>query len=463
MPEAETAPTPAKRGRGRPKKAASTASLAEGPAAEAPAAGQAAEATPPKAGKRGRPKKAAKEEAPAAESPAKEQQADGDGATEAPEPKRAKRAAAPKRDKNSPLPRSLTPRELEPPTGSRVLRLLSVNVAGLRAVLNGDKAKLLRALVDQETPDVLCINEHKLKEEDVAAAEEQLKELLPKEYATAHWACSTAKKGYSGVAMLLRHAPDGQAGAIREPAAAAVAQGMGPEHEEDPIISQEGRVLTLELPELVVVATYVPNSGADLQRLEYRVDREAKQCWDRALTGYVRGLQEAKSKPVVLLGDMNCCQGVRDIWNMHDRPDFPEGLAQKPLEEQYTGLTSLKKFAGLTPEERGSFPRMLEEAGLVDTFRRLHPEASGVFSYFSTRIVQNRPMNKGLRLDYVLASSSLCAHLRPRTAGEAPPAEKNPGEEAPPAPRVLDSFILDEQELIADHAAVGCHVLLPPP
>eukprot|EP00415_Alexandrium_ostenfeldii_P000992 UN0992 len=156
---------------------------------------------------------------------------------------------------------------------------------------------------------------------------------------------------------------------------------------------------------------------------------------------------------------MNCCADVRDIWNMHDRPDFPEGLSSKPIEEQYTGLTSLKKFAGLTPEERSSFPQMLSEAGLVDTFRALHPRATGVFSYFSQRIVQNRPMNKGLRLDYVLASSSLCTHLKPKSDEEAP--QPQAGNDAP-ALRISDSFILDQDALIADHAAIGCHIVLPP-
>merc|ERR1740121_268709 len=298
------------------------------------------------------------------------------------------------------------------------------------------------------------------QEEDVEENEAKLKELLPKEYATMHWTCSTAKKGYSGVAIILRHAGDGETPAISAPASAPVMRGLGALADGDPIASEEGRLLTVELPELCVVAAYVPNSGSDLGRLSYRVDRDAKHCWDRALGEYLQGLQEEKAKPVVLIGDMNCCHQVQDIWNMHDRPDFPEGLAEKPIEEQYTGLTSLKKFAGLTPEERSSFPKLLAAVGLVDTFRALHPDASGVFSYFSQRIVQNRPMNKGLRLDYALASSSLCGHLKPRSAGEE--VQDEGSSEAKQLPRVHDSFILDEDDLVADHAAIGCHILLPP-
>jgi exodeoxyribonuclease III len=365
-------------------------------------------------------------------------------------------AAVPKRDKNAPLARSNTPRELVDEEG-RVLRLISVNVAGLRAVLNNDKAAAsLRKLVERERPDVFCLNEHKLKQDDVEDCEKKLKELLPKEYTTAkiHWSVSTAKKGYSGVAIFLRQ-PSGDemaSAAIPDPSTVLVTEGMGSAHEKDPIISAEGRVLTMELPEVMIVCTYVPNSGQDLQRLSYRTDRKAAQCWDRALGDYVNGLKQSKSKPAVVIGDLNCCHRVQDIWNMSDRPDFPEGLAQKPLTDQYTGLSACKKAAGLTPEERESFGKLLADADLVDTFRAKHPDATGVFSYFSQRVVQNRPLNRGLRLDYVLASSSMCTQLTGNAADTTSTAS---------VPQVLDSFILDKDELIADHAAIGCSILLP--
>jgi len=458
--------TPPKAKRGRPSKAEAGAAKEKGKAgakAEQPAAATNGE-TSPKAAKRGRSSKSVEADADKAEKDATSPAATGKREKS---PKKQKQAAAPKRDKNSPLPRSLTPRELDPADGNRVLRVLSLNVAGLRSVLNGDKAKVLRELIEREKPDVLCLNEHKLKEEDVEENEAKLKELLPKEYATMHWTCSTAKKGYSGVAVILRHAGsgDGDDDAGRAPALAApealnVTPGMGALADGDPIAGEEGRLLTLELPELFIVAAYVPNSGMDLGRLSYRVDRDAKHCWDRALGEYVKGLQKDKGKAVVLIGDMNCCHRVQDIWNMHDRPDFPEGLAQKPVEEQYLGLTSLKKQAGLTPDERNSFPKLLEDADLVDTFRALHPDASGVFSYFSQRMVQNRPMNKGLRLDYVLASSSLCGHLKPKDSREAVTADTASGCQLQ-LPRVHDSFILDQYDLVADHAAIGCHILLP--
>ena len=90
----------------------------------------------------------------------------------------------------------------------------------------------------------------------------------------------------------------------------------------------------------------------------------------------------------------------------------------------------IENVPGLTVEERESFSQLLKDADLIDAFRQKHPEASGVFSYYSQRIVQNRPMNRGLRLDYVLASPSL---------------------------KLADAFILstDEAWPFADHSPVG--------
>ena len=88
------------------------------------------------------------------------------------------------------------------------------------------------------------------------------------------------------------------------------------------------------------------------------------------------------------------------------------------------------KQAGLTVEERQSFTQLLKDADLVDAFRTKHPEALGVFSYYSQRVVANRGMNRGLRLDYVLASPSL---------------------------KLADAFILSNDEVwpFADHSPVG--------
>ena len=63
---------------------------------------------------------------------------------------------------------------------------------------------LLTDMVAKYEPSVLCLQEHKLQEKDVPPIEKQLAELLPSY--TAHWTCSTEKKGYSGLVVLTRGA-----------------------------------------------------------------------------------------------------------------------------------------------------------------------------------------------------------------------------------------------------------------
>jgi len=54
-----------------------------------------------------------------------------------------------------------------------------------------------------------------------------------------------------------------------------------PKHDE------EGRVITAEFKEFILVATYVPNAGDGLRRLEYRVNE-----WDVELQNHLGKLKE---------------------------------------------------------------------------------------------------------------------------------------------------------------------------
>ena len=54
---------------------------------------------------------------------------------------------------------------------------------------------------------MLCLQETKLKQADEAVAEAQLQALLPSW--RIYWNSSTARKGYSGVALVSRWVPSG--------------------------------------------------------------------------------------------------------------------------------------------------------------------------------------------------------------------------------------------------------------
>lgn len=282
------------------------------------------------------------------------------------------------------LPRSDTPRKplLDASEG---LRLVHWNVGGLNAVLkNEEKTERLARLVATEQPDVLAISEHKIASAKLDAAKQDLQKAVPG-YA-AHWAVCTVKNGYSGVVCLVR---DGVA-------VASVAL--------DTVGSlSEGRTVTLEFSDCYAVAAYVPNSGQDLKRLDYRID-----TWEPAMRAHLKALEA--TKPVILFGDLNVAHLDADIWNVTAK--------------------HIAKSAGCTPRERAAFGQMLSE-GFVDCFRALWPDATGCFSYWSTRS-GNQLLNRGLRLDYAVASASIAG----------------PGEGL----RLHDCAILDEYAPNGDHA-----------
>jgi len=259
------------------------------------------------------------------------------------------------------IPRTPTERK---PLVEGGLVMVHWNVGGLNGMLTGKNAEeriaLLKALVDTERPDVLAISEHKLQEKNVAKAEEALLKLLPGYHAV--WAVCTAKNGYSGLVAVVR-------------------DGLDPTVSIDTVCPalKEGRTITLSFDDVHAVLAYVPNSGQDLKRLDERID-----TWEPAMREHLKQLSE--SKPVVLLGDLNVAHLDADIWNVTAK--------------------HIPKSAGCTPREREAFGTLLAEGPYVDCFRHLWPEATGAFSYWSTRS-GNQLLNRGLRLDYAVASPPL--------------------------------------------------------
>jgi len=256
------------------------------------------------------------------------------------------------------------------PRAAEGLVLVHWNVGGLNGLLTGKSAEerkaLLVNLVGAEQPDVLAISEHKLQQKNVEAAAKALRELLPGY--TPHWAVCTAKNGYSGIVALVR-------------------DGLAPTVELDTVCGglKEGRTITLSFDDVHVVLAYVPNSGQKLERLDYRIG-----TWEPAMRAQLRSL--GASKPIVLLGDLNVCHLDTDIWNVEAK--------------------HIPKSAGCTPREREAFGALLADGPYVDCFRQLWPDATGAFSYWSTRS-GNQLLNRGLRLDYAVASAALVADGSP--------------------------------------------------
>lgn len=231
------------------------------------------------------------------------------------------------------------------------MRLLSWNVNGIRAVLG----KGFPDFVANERPDILCLQETKARPEQVE---------LPLELGgyQAFWS-SAEKPGYSGVAVFSREKP------------LDVKEGLGiAEHD------REGRVLTVEYADFILVNVYTPNAQDELKRLDYRLS------WDEAFRAHV--VREAQRKPVVFCGDLNVAHQEIDL--------------ARPKEN--------RRNPGFSDEERESFGKLLA-AGFTDTFRHFHPDTTAAYSWWSYR-AGARQKNVGWRIDYFGVSHSFTSRLK---------------------------------------------------
>lgn len=319
------------------------------------------------------------------------------------------------------------------PEGRRSWTGFFWNVNGMRALMRDKQLDLIKHVSDCD-PDLICFIEHKLQEKDVEDMKQQVSKTLPGY--NGCFTCSQEKKGYSGVAVFVKgNLPQPKSNlkdkkptsskkiqSFFKPSVQEEVPKTNEGHQSHKVLSvwygmdkpvdKEGRMITVEYESFFVVLVYVPNSGDGLKRLDYRIEE-----WDKDFRKYVMELE--KVKPVVVGGDLNVAHLDHDIWNV-DAKHVP-------------------KSAGTTPQERQSFGELLD-AGFVDTFRWLHPDACGCFTYWSVR-ANNRPRNRGLRLDYWLASRSLCT--------------------LESTIQVHDSWHCDQDNGYGDHCPLAVRLILP--
>ena len=181
-----------------------------------------------------------------------------------------------------------------------------------------------------------------------------------------------------------------------------------------PELDTEGRLVALELPEFWLVDVYTPNAQDGLARIDHRM------AWDDAFRDFCKGLEagvipagvpvqaQGAGEGHVCVAELPCT-GVDEI--AHPKPvvmcgDFNVAHEEIDLKNPKTNRGN----AGFSDEERGKFTDLLD-AGFVDTFRTLHPDLEGAYSWWSYRF-NARKNNAGWRIDYFLVSEALRAWLR---------------------------------------------------
>ena len=249
------------------------------------------------------------------------------------------------------------------------MKIISFNVNGIRAVVKKSFIDDMR----QIDPDVICLQETKATVEQVREAVEDLGDYHV-------YANEAERKGYSGTAILTKH----------NPISVSYYIGVG-DHDN------EGRITCAEFDEFYLVTVYVPNSGSELLRLNYR------QSWDKEFLNYLKRLEEVK--PVLVCGDFNVAHKAIDLARPKENYNKAAGYMQEEIDgmDQYTSN------------------------GFVDTFRSLNGDQVK-YSWWSDR-AGAREKNVGWRIDYFLVSQSFL-------------------------PQVKESFILNDV-YGSDHCPVG--------
>ncbi|KAI9029921.1 Endonuclease/exonuclease/phosphatase [Phycomyces nitens] len=239
----------------------------------------------------------------------------------------------------------------EKPEGT--IKISSYNVASLNASVK----KGFNKYVDSEDADILCIQETKVNSPVSTAVNDKV-------YKYRYWSYED-KKGYGGTAIFSKYKP------------LSVSYGV-PGYEA----KSRGRVITLSFPSFVIIACYVLNAGDKLKSLDER------RVFNTHMEKYIRTLQKDK-KSVIWCGDLNVAHTADDL----ARPKTNE------------------RSAGFTIEERTDFSKVLTPSsdglpGLIDTWRHLHPDTKGHYTYYSYRF-SCRDKLLGWRLDYFVITPDL--------------------------------------------------------
>lgn len=238
------------------------------------------------------------------------------------------------------------------------MKLISWNVNGFRASVK----KGFYETFDSFNADIFAIQETKLQAHQIELE-------LPSGYHD-YWSHAD-KKGYSGTAVFTREEPLQVIEHIGLSPKDAHVKGLSGVTELD----HEGRICALEYPNFFFVNCYTPNSQDGLARIELRM------TWDAVFTRFLSELD--KKKPVIICGDLNVAHNEIDLKNFKTN----------------------RGNAGFSDEERSDFSTLLD-AGFTDTFRFLHPDVTGAYSWWSYR-ANARANNAGWRIDYFLVSNRL--------------------------------------------------------
>jgi len=230
-------------------------------------------------------------------------------------------------------------------------KIISYNVNGIRAAFS----KGFNRWFESEMPDMICIQETKAQPEQIDSA---FFESLG--YKTFWY--SAQKKGYSGVGLVTKLAPD------------RVEYGIGKEPYD-----AEGRVLRADFGDVTLISAYFPSGTTG------DVRQEVKMAFLNDFLSFIDELKKTRPN-IIVSGDFNICHNEIDIHNPKQN----------------------KNTSGFLPEER-AWVDVFVGSGFTDSFRIFHPEPHQ-YSWWTYR-AGARDKNLGWRIDYHMVSNPLAQRV----------------------------------------------------
>lgn len=248
------------------------------------------------------------------------------------------------------------------------MKFISWNIDSLNAALTSDSARAVmsRLVLDtivKEDADVIAIQETKLPYTGLSKKhKEKLAEFFPDYDYVWVTSCDGARKSYAGTMTLYKKGLEVEA--------------TYPQIGAPCTMDLEGRIITLEFEDFYFTHVYTPNAGDKLVRLSDR------QIWDKVYADYLASLDQ--NKPVIAAGDFNVAHNEIDLAH-------PENN---------------RMSAGFTDEEREGFTNLLDR-GFTDTFRYIHGNVEGRYTWWAQRVKTSKINNSGWRIDYFLVSDRI--------------------------------------------------------
>jgi len=234
-------------------------------------------------------------------------------------------------------------------------KIISANLNGIRSAAK----KGFFEWIAKESADFICVQELKAQEPDMTT-----QFLTPDGYVGHfHYA---EKKGYSGVGVYSKRQPN------------AVRIGFG-----DAEFDAEGRYVECDFGDLTVISLYCPSGSSSEER------QAAKFRFMEVFLPHLQALKDS-GREIVICGDWNIAHKEIDLKNWK----------------------SNQKNSGFLPEERAWLTRIFDQLGLVDVYRRLHPDTTGeAYTWWSNR-GQAWANNVGWRIDYHIATAGIAAKAK---------------------------------------------------